>query len=192
MLFSQKFQACWILSRKSKKLYLFNYTNAYKSKLNVIKMVNSFVQQSKNLEDLFFERKFLVREVLSESHETSFTPISEMVIGGRSRQYSGGYTSSLKLKVESIGKDKLPVKELCFDGISAVRAGDTISALMPVYHIERAYVGKQNIYHDGYRDIYFLRELKEQEKAIEIKILSDKSVLRTDRAVDYNQFKKSV
>ena len=149
------------------------------------------LKESKSLEEVIFEGEFLVKEVLCKSYAIEMTPVSEMVIGGRPPRYNTGYATKLILKVESVGKDKLNVKELHFEGVSAVKAGDSISALMPIYREEQKLVTPQHVYDDRYRSVYFLRDLKDQEKAIELNILAGKEILRTDRAVDYSFFRKS-
>lgn len=80
---------------------------------------------SKNLCDLVFTQDFNVDEVTSNSYATLFKPYSEIVDGGKSPLYPGGYESKLILKVTPLDKDS-PIRLLQFDGFSIVRAGDHI------------------------------------------------------------------
>ena len=144
--------------------------------------------RSKPLYELVATENFTVNEVVGESYRTSFTPTSEMIIGGRSREYQGGYTSNLVLKVTPDNK-KIPVRTLNFDGFSAVRAGDYISAQIPRYEEKRALVGLS--YSDRDQMFYLDRDFKPEESAIELILLSKRrKVLRTDRAVNYKKFVK--
>ena len=54
----------------------------------------------------------------------SFTPRSEMVIGGRSPSYSGGHVNYAEIKIQGESK----VEKLKFDGWPHLEAGDTIRA----------------------------------------------------------------
>lgn len=144
---------------------------------------------SKPLHTLVIAEKFTVDDVVAESYATSFTPSSERRIGGRSPVYSGGFSSSLVLQVTPYNPG-VPVKILNFKGISAVRAGDVISAQIPRYEEKRFGFGIRNDYDQG--SVFYLdREFKPEESAIELAILSDAGkVLRRDRAVNYKLFVK--
>ena len=117
-----------------------------------------------------------------------------MVFGGKSQAYHGGLTSRLILTVRPDKKD-IPVRKLTFDGISAVRGGDLISAMIPRYEEKtigpgRALFLQRNT--DRHRVFYLDRPFNAEESAIEITILSDdRKILRIDRAVDYKDFIKS-
>ena len=141
--------------------------------------------RSKKLEDLIVTEKFTVDEVLVGSYPTSFTPSSEMRIGGRSPVYTGGFWSKITLKVTP-ENSSVPVKTLIFDGFSTVRAGDYVSVRIPKYAEERVYSGD---FYKQEKVFYLERDFNAEESAIELAILSgDKKVLRTERAVSYRHF----
>ncbi len=149
---------------------------------------------SKQLYELVATENFTVDEVDGKYYSTSFTPHSEMRIGGKSPVYRGGFTSRLVLKVSPNNQD-VPVRTINFDGFSIVRAGDYISAQIPRYQIKKVESG--GLHSSGpYRPfnikIFYLdRDFDAEESAIELAILSaDGKVLRRDRAVNYNEFIK--
>ena len=145
--------------------------------------------RSRPLHELVVSEYFNVKEVISHAGATSFTPHSEMRMGGRSPVYDGGFTSELVLKVlpQNAG---VPVRTLNFEGFSAVRAGDKILARIPRYgqeELDQPMFG--NRFERPREVLYFDRKFEEKECAIEIGILgSSKEVLRTDRAVGYGKF----
>lgn len=154
-------------------------------------IIRDLESRSKKLSDLVFSERFTVDDVVGESHATSFTPDSEARYDGYSPVYDGGFTSKLALKVTADNK-VVPVTTLKFDGISAVRAGDYISAKIPRYREERAN-GPSPCYgcYGTERLFYVDRDFKPEESAIELTILSrDGEVLRRDRAVNYKEFIK--
>ncbi|MBI5804190.1 hypothetical protein HY450_03025 [Candidatus Pacearchaeota archaeon] len=135
---------------------------------------------SRPLHELVVSVNFIVHDVVAQTHGTSFTPTSEWMIGGSSPVYWGGFTSSIILKVSPDDRD-IPVRELTFDGFSPIRAGDYISAKIPRYEEKKF---SENLHSKG-KTLYFDRDFKEEERAIELAIISDGRVVRTDRAVDY-------
>ncbi|OGI88481.1 hypothetical protein A2995_00845 [Candidatus Nomurabacteria bacterium RIFCSPLOWO2_01_FULL_33_24] len=90
--------------------------------------------RSKPLDELVVEELFNVEDVISHSCATSFTPISEMMIGGESPVYHGGLTTKLILQVTP-NHISLPVRTLVFPGYSIVKGGDSIVAKIPRYEI---------------------------------------------------------
>lgn len=144
---------------------------------------------AKPLEELVVSAYFNVDDVVGESYATSFTPNSEMRCSGPSPCYAGGYTSRLVLKVTPHDPE-IPVKKLTFDGISAVRAGDYVSALIPKYEEKEMFEREQNVLDDERRTLYVDRAFKEEEVAIELRLFEYGRVLRTDRAVTYRNFVK--
>ena len=87
---------------------------------------------SKELYERIAIENFTVDEVISGSYESSFISYREIVFGGNSNVYKGGFTSQLILKVSS-NKQDVPIKTVRFDGFSIVKAGDCISAQIPRY-----------------------------------------------------------
>jgi len=164
---------------------------------DIEKIINDLNPESraKPLHELVTEEYFSVREVLSQTSSTSFTPNSEMIFGGRSPEYQGGYTSDLVLGV--ISRDNLPITSLRFKGISAVRRGDFILAKIPRYeeaksfrHLGESICGGED---DLTKTVYLPRqEYNAEEEAIEIQIIETKHMqrLRTDRSVNYQKFAK--
>lgn len=148
--------------------------------------------RSKPLYELVVTEKFIVESVVANSHATYISPNSEMMIGGRSPSYKGGFTSRVSLQVTP-DDSRVPVRNLIFEGISTVRAGEYISTQIPTY--EEINDPAQRDFSDRYgpKKVFYLpRELKSEELAIELVIISpvDESILRTERAVDYNRFIK--
>src|SRR3989344_7008499 len=90
-------------------------------------------QEAKSLQDILLSKRFKVTQVISELHENSFTPMSEMVIGpGRSSSYKIGSTPVLTLKVRPSSPNN-PVKEVLFYGYSPVRKGEQIEVKIATY-----------------------------------------------------------
>jgi len=146
---------------------------------------------SKPLHELVVEERFIVDDVIAKSYPTSFAPYSEMIIGGESHIYSGGFTSKLVLKVTPDSKD-VPVRTLNFEGFSIVKLGDYISAKIPRYEEKRIKRGI-GANHPFMQDLvfYFDREFNATESAIELSIRSKyDEVLRREWAVDYEKFRK--
>src|SRR3989344_1479691 len=94
--------------------------------------IENLESSSRSLYTLVATEEFTVDEVVAESYATSFTPHSEMRVGGSSPVYNGGFTSRLILKVSPNNQD-LPVRTIYFNGFSIVRAGDYVSAKIPRY-----------------------------------------------------------
>ncbi len=150
------------------------------------KQIKELKARSKPLRELIATAEFTVNEVLAESYATSFTPASEMRLGGRSPVYEGGLRSRLVLQVSPNDDPALVVRILKFDGISAVRAGDMISAKIPRYEEKTVNpVLPEDQYNEG--NVFYLdRDFKPEESAIELAILSkDRTILRTERATGY-------
>ncbi|MBU2616336.1 MAG: hypothetical protein KKC19_04500 [Nanoarchaeota archaeon] len=145
---------------------------------------------SKQLYELVATENFTIDEVIAESHDTSFTPHSEMRLGGRSPVYRGGFTSKLVLKVSPDNQD-VPVRTLSFEGLFIVKAGDYISAQIPRFEEKRVGTGFYSGPYDKDRVFYFDRDFNPEESAIELALLSiDGNTLRKDRSVNYKSFVK--
>ena len=152
---------------------------------------------SKPLSDLVVEEKFLIENVLSETHGTFYAP--SLVSGGRSPVHEMGYISILHLEVLPISEN-IPIRKLNFKGFSTLRVGDYISVKIPRYEekIIRTGILSENRFNSqlrlggnnlAKRTFYLDREFKAQESAIEINILSvEDTTLRVERAVDYFRF----
>jgi len=145
--------------------------------------------KSKPLEKLVVSECFNVERVLCESYRYKITPDFERVFGGKSPEYDAGFSNSIFLGVVPDKKD-IPVRKLVFDGASSVRAGDFVRVKIPRYeekkpsHLTYAKYEEDLVY-------YFDRNFQEEERAIEIEILSfGGKVLRIDRAADYEDFIK--
>ncbi len=142
--------------------------------------------RSKQLYELVVTEKFTVLDVIAESDGTSFIPFSGIRIDEEIPVYNGGLTSRLVLEVLPDNPD-VPVRTLTFNGFSIVRAGDYISAKIPRY--EEKEVGNGLDYRVG-EILYLDRAFKPEECAIELAILSDGTIKRRDRAVNYKYFVK--
>ena len=147
---------------------------------------------SKPLNELIVEEKFNVNGVLVETYTHSITPLSELVIGGKSSTYKTGYSSRAILEVTPY-RPNIPVKTLYFNGFSVVKAGDVILAKIPKYREEKVEdPDNYGLYESSKRIFYLDRDFKPEEKAIEITILSSEGKkLRVERSVDYNLFIKN-
>ena len=146
--------------------------------------------RSKKLYELVATENFTVNEVVAESYATSFTPHSEMMIGGSSPVYRGGFTSRLVLKVSPDNQD-VPITTLNFDGFSVVRVGYYISAQIPRFEEKRVGTGFHSGPYNRDKVFYFDRAFNPEESAIELALLSaDGNVLRRDRSVNYKSFVK--
>lgn len=145
--------------------------------------------RSKPLHELVIAERFMVNEAVAEAYGTSFKPYP--IMGGSSLVYPGGFTSKLVLKVMP-DNQSVPIRILNFDGISAVQAGDYISARIPRFEEE---IVESEFFHpgpEGKASVFYLdRAFNPEEIAIELAILSENGkVLRIDRAVDYKDFVK--
>ena len=80
--------------------------------------------KAKNPEQLTVGLECVVKELHYHQHSISFTPSSEIVLGGHSRSYGGGHANSVELLVESNSL----VTKLQFRGWPHLEAGDTIRA----------------------------------------------------------------
>ncbi len=149
-----------------------------------LKKILDLESRSKKPSELVVTENFTVDEVVAETYPTSFTP--NPVIGGRSPSYKGGYASRLILNVSPDNK-AIPVNLITFDGFSAVKAGDYISAKIPRYAEELC-----NPMRKGKKVFYFDRPFRNNESAIEIALLSaEGEVLRRERSVDFRRFVQS-
>jgi hypothetical protein len=144
--------------------------------------------------NLVFPVDFLVKEVVTESKSSSPISKCDEMMGRISMGYRGGcLVSKLVLKVAP-DDNTLPIRTLCFNGSSGVRAGDHIRALVPrleAYRVMSEYGAIGAIVEGEDRSLYTDRAFKSEESAIELAILSRGKVVRTDRSVDYDQFNLS-
>ncbi len=138
---------------------------------------------AKPLYELVVYETFRVNHVLSESHPTSITPVSEIRMGNPLPRYSGGYLSELTLEVQPIVSDCI-VQKLIFKGTSPIISGQRIRAAIPAYlEVTNPFDHNTKLYHP--------RNLTQKESAIEIVLLGNRNkILRTDRSVDYALFQK--
>ena len=98
------------------------------------KEIEELKASSKELYQLIFSEKFTVQKVLGNAYATSFTPHSEMMIGGQSPVYEGGFCLETILDVIPDNKG-IPVRTLHFKGYTPVRAGERILAFIPKYEL---------------------------------------------------------
>ena len=143
--------------------------------------------RSRKLSELVVEEKFTVEQVIGESYATNVTFYHSGIPFGTSiPSYETGFT--LKQILTVLPYNQIPVRTLIFNGISPVKAGDYISAKIPV--CERKEISGVGPL-DSNRVFYFDRNFTTEESAIELSILApDGTVLRTDRSVDYKRFVK--
>ncbi len=140
-------------------------------------------EKSKPLSELVFTEYFKVNDVLGEN----FSVIHDSgIVGNYSSGYETGYISKLTLSVTP--STDIPVRKLSFQGNADVKAGDFISVKIPRYKIKE--IEDKRIMMDIPEKLYFDRDWKGKESAIEIKIFESDGgrFLRTDRAVDYHKF----
>ena len=141
---------------------------------------------AKPLHELVFSVDCTVDKVVAETFAISHTPLSEMVFGGKSPVYDKGYTARCTLSVIPFDQSN-NLRVLIFKGVSSVRAGDTIKAMIPCYeNISTLLPTMSDI--DGKNRAYVPREMNKKEIAIELNTLSGKKVIRTERAVDYSTY----
>jgi len=156
------------------------------------KRIKDLRNKSKPLYELVEEKNFYVKSVLGISDSTSFSPSSEILIGGRSPRYSGGHSNNVRLEVMP-HDSTIPVRVLTFYGNSIVESGDFIRVKIPLYTEERLYPFSENS-----EKVYIPRNFKAEESAIEIKLKAKDgcirrkggSIRRIDRSVDYERFQK--
>jgi len=133
-----------------------------------------------------------VKKVEGKSYLTTHTPLSEIIVGGTSPSYDTGYIS--KLEFEILNSDPTsPVKKLIFNGNSPLRSGQEIRAYIFKGNIEKSPLPLGLSLTDRIKKPkIFERDLKEEEKALYIKILGSdgKKILRTDYGVDYDPIYK--
>ena len=147
--------------------------------------IKNLQARAKPLHKLVVSCDFIVEGVISENYETSVSPHSEQVIGGKSSKYDSGYTVGTSLDVQPL-QEEVPVKKLLFEGYSSVRAGDRIRAHMSCFneeHISDPYSGASRTY-------YLPRDLQKTENVIEIEILQDGKIARVERSTLYEKFQK--
>jgi len=149
------------------------------------------VKLSKPIYDLVVEARFTITDVLNESYSTNIRPMSEIVVGGHSPSYEGGYTSKLTLRVVPLNLPN-PVKELEFHGYSIVKAGDLILAKIPRYEEKKLVTSLfYGPFNTGEKIFLLDRDYNPLEKAIELTLLSPNGdVLRRERSVDYHRYVK--
>ncbi len=147
----------------------------------------------KPLHELIFSEVFTIDDVISTFQPTLVSSRTEMVIGGKSGSYNGGFTTNTVLDV--IPQDaSLPIRRLVFFGFSILKTGDMISAQIPRYTKHEV---PGNFGHGGlldwkrYSSFYTGRDYRFNETAIELNLLDPNGKsLRTERSVDYDSFHK--
>lgn len=152
---------------------------------------NDVRANAKPLSELIFLERFTIDDVLTTFQTTLISPQSEMRIGGKVRNYNGGFTSRTTLDVVP-QDDSLPVRRLTFSGFSSLKAGDIISAQIPRYFEHGAIkeFGPGGLFdHVEGTTFYTDRDYRPDEIAIELNLLdSDGESLRTERSTNYDFF----
>jgi hypothetical protein len=147
------------------------------------------LRKSKPLQDLLFIEHFYVpNSTIQESYNTSFTPTSELIIGGNNTQYNAGLLFKTIIDVEP-QYDDIPIKKLHFCSSSIVKKGDYISALIPRFTEKKMGYLK---YNPNIKEVfYFDRLYNEIEHPIELLIHSNdkqKDVIKKERSPNYYNY----
>lgn len=138
---------------------------------------------SKSLDELVVSEKFHVDSVTASLTQNYIGP-SNPVFGKSYTPTKIGVTPYLVLDVTSLNQE-VPVRKLSFDGISSVIGDVCIEAKIPRFKEETVYGGYEKL------SFYVDRDFGVEERAIELILLSsEETILRRDRAVDYNHFLK--
>lgn len=131
--------------------------------------------RAKNQEKLTVGLECTVLEVNSYQASTSFTPRSELVLGGTSPSYGGGHTYQTEIKVES----GTLVEKLQFNGWPHLETGDQIRAYIlkgqPEY--EKQVMGNGTFGNE--KSHWVEREYEATEKPSKIEKLRDGKVVAT-------------
>lgn len=132
-------------------------------------------KKSKSKEELVVNLELLVKSVNGYINQTSFTPRSEMVLGGTSPRYGGGDKSYLEIEVYSGNK----VKIIEFQGLPPIFAGDKIRAY--IFKGEEKFEKESFPKHSRNNPTshYIERDFKKIEKAFKIEKLSKNDILAT-------------
>jgi hypothetical protein len=155
------------------------------------KEIDGLRAKSKPLKELVVTEDFVVEEAICISHATSFTPQSELRLGGSSPSYRGGFAASLILKVKPLNEN-VPVRTIHFNGFSIATAGDHVSVKI-LRHEEKNISPNSLNFHSPYHEpelLYFDRPFNEKESAIEISIIQKGKAQRIDRSVEYSKYFK--
>ena len=167
------------------------------------KIDERLLKRAKLFNELIVEIRGKVLSVRGYSQSMEHTPLSEMVIGGKSPIYETGYQNSLEISLRrsDIGS---PIKIL-FRGNSPLVAGNILIAGVFIgekreLHLQhknkRIYTGIERDRSAFARDYQYAlvpRALKKKEEALYLKIIREASNIRTDFCVDYDfeKFPKS-
>lgn len=153
-------------------------------------LIADLESRSKKLSDLVVTERFIVLSAVGETSRAIFAPSSEIVIGGNSPAYGGGFTTRLALNVSPENRG-LPIHTLIFEGFSGVRSGDHILAQIPRYEERVVNLLFNSNPYNNTRNFYLDRAFRPTETAIELSIHSsdDTVILRTDRSIDYSFYK---
>ncbi|HLC31194.1 MAG TPA: hypothetical protein VJK51_00865 [Candidatus Nanoarchaeia archaeon] len=145
-------------------------------------------KRSKPLYDLVHEETFIVQAVRAYSHSTSVSEIG--AIGGPpAPSHETGYTQQIKLDVLSIEPSTIPVRKLTFDGLTTVRSGEKILALIP--RLDSESERDTSVLYERENHWHFDRAYKSEERAIRITILQpDGNIAREEHAVDFHHYQR--
>lgn len=148
--------------------------------------------KNKSLSDLIFDKKFFVKAVIGENYSTSFTPQSEVMIGGRSLVYNAGFVSRLSLQVKDYDlENKTGIETIVFNGDLPVLAGNVILAKIPIY--ERKVLENPNQWSSDKPVFYLDRACNNIELAIELSLVTDsREIIRVQRGVDYSRYQDHI
>ena len=130
--------------------------------------------RAKTKEELTIGLECVVEEVNCYQGSTSFTPRSEMMIGGSSPSYGGGHTYQIEIKVNS----KTLVEKLEFNGWPHLEAGDTVRAYILKGQTEYEKSFEIDLHHNP-PSHWIGREYKPAEHPSKIEKLRDGKVVAT-------------
>ena len=177
-----------------------NFIQAIKKQRNddysIITIENKYkevIRKSKSLDELTVIKTFQVKRVLCENSAKQVYVDEEY--GGYSND--AGYSVKTTIGVVSVNDKENPVRTLTFNGYCAVRAGDLVTALIPLYDKRIIkYYTTDIICRDSFPfphtdEVYIERSLRRKENAVELMISDkDNKIIRCDRAIEFETYKK--
>ena len=148
---------------------------------------------ARSLDELTVSQQFLVENVVCRNYLQKV----ELNDDDAYHKVDSGYFLTVQLDVTSLSAGLNIVKELLFLGDTIAQKGHIISAQIPIFNeetirYESKHFKSNSFKYDREKKIYVDRPVRTKEKAIEISIISSENgqVLRTDRAIDYDNYQK--
>ena len=139
--------------------------------------------KSKPLHELVQMVNFRIDDVLATIIKTSYSSDETGIF----------HNYAPKLILNGVPDDlNIATRILTFEGFSIIKAGDYVSAKIPRYDKKTIYSERKvaSSWLPHWENFYIDREFKIEEVAIELAIRFDKSILRSDRAGNYDDFFK--